>query len=89
MKDKRSFHIVLYGRPGCHLCEQVEAHIRRLEQEFSLRLQLVNIESDPQLHERYMLTIPVVAIDGEDVFLSVNAVVTEEELRQELRRRSH
>jgi glutaredoxin len=85
---KRSFNIVLYGRPGCHLCEQVEQRIRRVGEEFPLHLQIVNIESDPHLHETYMLTIPVVEIDGDEVFLSINAIVTEEELRAELAKRS-
>ncbi|WP_134687338.1 glutaredoxin family protein [Brevibacillus migulae] len=86
--DKKTFEITLYGRPGCHLCEQVEERIKRVGNDFSLRLKIVNIESDPALHEKYMFTIPVVEIDGEETFPSVTSVMSEEELRQELKKRS-
>ncbi|MFY0544436.1 glutaredoxin family protein [Brevibacillus sp. H7] len=86
---KRPFNIVLYGRPGCHLCDQVEERIRRVGREYPLAIQVVNIESDAHLHERYMLTIPVVEIDGEEAFLSVASIMTEEQFRRELAKRSH
>jgi thiol-disulfide isomerase/thioredoxin len=82
------FSVTLYGRPGCHLCDQVEQRIRRVGEQYPLVLRVVNIESDPRLLEKYLLTIPAVEIDGEEVFLSVTSVVTEEELRAELARRS-
>jgi thiol-disulfide isomerase/thioredoxin len=82
------FSITLYGRPGCHLCDQVEQRIRRVGEQYPLVLRVVNIESDPRLLEKYMLTIPAVEIDGEEVFVSVTSVVTEAELRAELARRS-
>ncbi|USG65236.1 glutaredoxin family protein [Brevibacillus ruminantium] len=86
--NRKPFHIVLYGRPGCHLCDQVEAVLQVLGEEFPLELRLVNIEQDPALHERYLFVIPVVEIDGEEVFPSVTHVVTMEELWNELDRRS-
>lgn len=88
MKAERVCEIVLYGRQKCRLCEEVELVIRALAEEFPLRLQLVDIESDPALHEEMMLIIPVVAIDGEIVFRSITHVVTYAELRQELIRRT-
>ncbi|HZG16505.1 MAG TPA: glutaredoxin family protein [Candidatus Bathyarchaeia archaeon] len=85
--EKNTFQITLYGRPGCHLCEQVEQRIRRVANDFLLNLSIVNIESDPALHEKYMFTIPVVEIDGEETFPSVTSVMSEEELREELKKR--
>jgi glutaredoxin len=56
--------VIVYTRPGCHLCdaacEVLEAH--------GLEPQKVNIDTDPQLVERYGLTIPVVVIDGRERF---------------------
>ncbi|CAM5780613.1 MULTISPECIES: glutaredoxin family protein [Brevibacillus] len=86
--SSKPFQIVLYGRPGCHLCDQVEQLILLLREEFPLELRLVNIEKDPALHERYMFVIPVVEIDGEEVFPSVTHVVTWEELHAELAKRA-
>ncbi|KQL46439.1 glutaredoxin [Brevibacillus choshinensis] len=84
MGNERAFDIVLYGRKKCHLCDEVELMIRALAEELPLRLQVVDIESNPSLHEEMMLVIPVVEIDGEIVFRSISHVVTFPELRQEL-----
>ncbi len=85
--ENRMFQIKLYGRPGCHLCDQVEERINRVAQAIPIHLEIVNIEQDPILHEKYMFTIPVVEIDGEETFPSVSSVVSEEELRSELQKR--
>lgn len=85
--NKKQLEVVLYGRPKCHLCDDVELAIRCLAEEFPLQLHIVDIESDAQLHEEMMLVIPVVAIDGEVVFRSITHVVTMEELREEFQKR--
>jgi predicted thioredoxin/glutaredoxin len=86
--DKKPFEIVLYGRKNCKLCDDVEQSIRWLGELYPLSLQMIDIEGDDELHEQYMLVIPVVAIDGEVVFRSVTHVVTLAELDQELQRRT-
>lgn len=88
MIDKKPLEIVLYGRKNCKLCDDVEQSIRYLGELYSLNLQVVDIEQDPELHETYMLVIPVVEIEGEVVFRSVSHVVTPAELDQELQRRT-
>lgn len=82
-----TFHITLYGRPGCHLCEQVEERIKRVGKDFPISLKVVNIEADPEIHEKFMFTIPVVEIDGDEVFPSIDSVMSEQELRSELHKR--
>jgi glutaredoxin len=59
--------VTLYSRPGCHLCEAAERVIRALMPGAGFDLEVVDIESDDALLRRYMLEIPVVAIDGVDV----------------------
>ncbi len=54
--------VTLYTRVDCHLCEEVKAHLEALQERFPHRLVEVDIESDPSLHERYALEIPVVEI---------------------------
>ena len=78
------FSITLYGRPGCHLCDDVEQSIRAVGRDIPLTLEVVNISNRPELEEKYLFTIPVVAVDGEVVFESVSRVVTETEFRVEL-----
>lgn len=86
--NEKLFEIVLYGRNKCHLCDEVELYIRSLAEEFPLRMRMVDIESDPALHEEMMFVIPVVEIDGEIVFRSITHVVTLKELHEELHRRT-
>jgi glutaredoxin len=59
--------VTLYSRPGCHLCEAAERIIRGLIPAGGFDLEVVDIESDDALLRRYMLEIPVLAIDGVDV----------------------
>lgn len=57
--------VTLYTGPGCSLCDKAEALILKVAAEVPLTLEKVDISSQAELNERYRLTIPVVAIDGE------------------------
>ena len=48
--------LILYGRPGCHLCEQVA----ELLEHTGLCWREVNIDEDRELEQEYGLLIPVV-----------------------------
>jgi c-di-GMP-related signal transduction protein len=57
--------IVVYSRPGCHLCEQaIEAIVGLHEAGYRFALREVDIESDELLLRRYLERIPVVEVDG-------------------------
>jgi glutaredoxin len=53
--------VVLYTRAGCHLCEEAE----RTLAEHGLRPSLVDIDTVPELRERFDTCVPVVEIDGQ------------------------
>jgi hypothetical protein len=59
--------VVVYSKRGCHLCEAVVTEIRSMN-DVATRLVVTNIDDDPELHDRYWLKVPVVRVDGEDVF---------------------
>jgi glutaredoxin len=59
--------LVLYMRPGCHLCERAHALLAPLCVEYGLTLREQSIDGDPELTERYGITIPVAALDGDDL----------------------
>lgn len=73
--------IVLYGRPGCHLCDEARTVLMRLREELSFALEERDIEADDELLRRYLERIPVVSLDGEELF---DFVVDERELRRRL-----
>ena len=57
--------VVLYSRPGCHLCDEARAAILQLRARgWRFELQEIDIESDDGLLARYMERIPVVTVDG-------------------------
>jgi glutaredoxin len=57
--------VVVYSRPGCHLCEEAIAAIVALhEQGYRFALHEIDIESDELLLRRHLEQIPVVEVDG-------------------------
>ena len=56
--------VTLYGRPGCHLCDDAQAVLDRVGHPY----EVVNIEEDDTLLKRYLERIPVGAVDGEELF---------------------
>lgn len=60
--------ITLYGKPGCHLCDQARAVVHAVRRERDVEVTEVDITLDPALYARYAERIPVVAVDGIDTF---------------------
>ncbi|MBX7111991.1 MAG: glutaredoxin family protein [Dehalococcoidia bacterium] len=56
--------VVLYGQPGCHLCEDAEAALEALRRSRPFALRVVDINSDDDLARRYVFEIPVIEVDG-------------------------
>jgi len=60
--------VVVYSRPGCHLCERALAEIVALHGDgYRFELREVDIESEETLLRRMLERIPVVEVDGEVV----------------------
>jgi glutaredoxin len=60
--------VTLYSKPGCHLCEEMKAEISKANCAGLYELQEINIESDAELFARYRNDIPVLSINGVEVF---------------------
>jgi glutaredoxin len=60
--------VTLYGRSGCHLCDDARAALERVRARHPFVLREVDIEADDALFKRYLERIPVVALDGEELF---------------------
>ncbi len=59
--------VVLYGRPDCHLCNEVREGLEELRAGLTFELVEVDIESDEGLLRRYLERIPVIEVGGEVV----------------------
>jgi hypothetical protein len=60
--------VTLYGRPGCHLCDDARIVLERVRADTPFELVERDIETDDDLLRRYLERIPVVAVDGREVF---------------------
>lgn len=60
--------VLLYTRPGCHLCEEVKQQIHSLQETVGFSFQEVDIDGDPGLHQLYNEQVPVVFIHGKKAF---------------------
>ena len=56
--------VVLYGRDGCHLCDQARTMLERVREETGEGFVEVDIDAHPDLRERYGELVPVVTVDG-------------------------
>jgi glutaredoxin len=70
--------ITLYGKPGCHLCEDARAVVKRVIVDRDVELEEVDVTLDPVLFAAHGERIPVLEIDGEEAFeYAVDAGVLE------------
>ncbi len=70
----------LYSRADCHLCEQARADLDLLQAEFSFELEVVDVDSTPELRRQYGFEVPVVDIGP----YHLKAPITLQELRMTL-----
>jgi len=56
--------VTLYGKPGCHLCDDARAVIQQVCAELGESYDEVSILDDPSLQERFGEEIPVTFVDG-------------------------
>lgn len=61
-------HVIVYSRPGCHLCDEAKLAIQSAGVNERFTFAEVNIESDAELLRKYRYDIPVVTIDGVEAF---------------------
>ena len=60
--------VTLYTRDRCHLCDEVKHQLVLLRQEADFEIREVDIDESPELRELYNERVPVVAINGREVF---------------------
>ena len=75
--------VVIYSRPGCHLCQDAKAAILSAGCSDEFELREVNIDEEPRALERYQYDIPVVFINGVKAF---KHKVDPKEFKRKLRR---
>jgi glutaredoxin len=77
--------ITVYSTPDCHLCIEALERLRALRAELGFELCERDIDQDEALHRAYFERIPVIALDGEELF---DYVLDEQILRERLESRT-
>jgi hypothetical protein len=62
-----SARVTLYGKPGCHLCDDARAVVERVCADLGESYDEVSILDDPGLLDRYGEEIPVTLVDGRQI----------------------
>lgn len=60
--------VTLFGRPECHLCDEARAVLERVRRDHPFEMEERDITRDDDLHRRYLERIPVVCLDGDELF---------------------
>lgn len=73
--------VTLYTRQGCHLCAAAEQVVRDVATGRA-EVEVIDIDADPSLTDRYTVRVPVVAVDGVEIAeYEVDAVMLHAALR--------
>ena len=56
--------VTVYGKPGCHLCEDAVEVVARVCADLGTSYVEVDITTDPDLQRRFGEQIPVTFVDG-------------------------
>ena len=59
--------LTIYSRADCHLCREMEGELAELTRGHSVRITIVDVDSDPDLRRRFGLRVPVLATGDEEV----------------------
>ena len=73
--------VTLFGKPGCCLCDEAKEVLAAVRAERAFELEEVDVSIVPALNRDYGERIPVVAVEGEELF---EYVVDGPELRRRL-----
>jgi glutaredoxin len=70
--------LTLYGRPECHLCQDMQNDLHILLQDQEVEVNVIDVDSDPGLVEQYGSRVPVLVAGQQELchyFLDQQAVI--------------
>ena len=74
--------VTLYGKLDCHLCEEAEAMLVRVAADLRVAYCKLDIQSSPELFERFRYRIPVIEVAGGE---TLDWPTTPERIRRAIR----
>ena len=80
--------IEILTKQDCTLCEEAKKVVTKVISDYPARLVMTDIESDPNLFEKFKERIPVVKINGEESFVYKTHELTLRRKLDKLKQRS-
>jgi len=65
--DGATLRLTLYGRSYCHLCDEMLAALATLRGEFGFVVDVVDVDSDAALEQRFGILVPVLMHAGTEL----------------------
>ena len=62
-----SLVLVVYGREHCHLCHDMIAALQKLQVRLSFRIEVVDVDGNPDLRSRYGERVPVLVAEDQEI----------------------
>lgn len=59
-----AIELTLLGRAYCHLCDDMEKALAPIAEQFSANVTLVDVDTDPEVEQRFGDLVPVLLHDG-------------------------
>lgn len=59
--------LTLLSRGYCHLCDDMRILVDAIRQEFGFELVVVDVDSDPEIEQRYGEDVPVLLHQGREI----------------------
>jgi glutaredoxin len=59
--------VTIYGRPGCHLCDEAMVALQPIVAHTHSVLRTINIEEHDALHVAHLERIPVILVDDVEI----------------------
>ena len=57
-------HITFYTKPGCALCDEAILMMKLVQEDYPLTWTEIDIQTDDEIHEKYLLMVPVIEKNG-------------------------
>ncbi len=58
---------MLYSRRYCHLCDEMRSELDALRRDLGFDLEVIDVDSDPVLEQRYNELVPVLVHGGQEL----------------------
>ena len=68
MSRETRHEIVVISKVGCHICDEAIRTLESLKKDHDFELNILSIDDDADLFEKYWIKVPVIRLDGKDIF---------------------